>query len=224
MSLERLRVMVIGAGGFVGHRLGRELTKRKVDLIPVTRRGDDVGSMKTVGMDLSDSKEINRVIKKMSPDVVINSAGLISLKGCEKNPDLAERLNKLAVAELVEVGLRMNLMLLVLLSTDAVFSGNKASEAPFKEVDRPIPANVYGRTKYGGEQCLFESTLPHQIVRTSAVVGRPYSPNRVTFLKAVIDSLKLNREFPAMIDAFNSPTLVDDVVGGGFIFNRKICQ
>jgi S-adenosylmethionine synthetase len=48
-------------------------------------------------------------------------------------------------------------VLLIYISTDYVFAG-RPGEAPYKTTDPPDPPNLYGRTKYEGEQAVLAAT------------------------------------------------------------------
>lgn len=211
--MGRERIMLLGAAGFVGQHLYCGLSNDGLDVIPFTKNGNRLGDVDTYSLDITNPKAVNSAICRVRPDVIINTAGLISVKGCETEGELAMKLNAQAVADIANSGTSARVALMILISTDAVFSGNIGSL--FKENDHPVPKNVYGLSKRKGEILLQDSQLPNQVVRTSAVIGDSPHPNgRWTFQRSLLEKLKSGQFFDAMVDAINSPTYVEDVVGG----------
>ncbi|MBP7740632.1 SDR family oxidoreductase [Candidatus Woesebacteria bacterium] len=211
--MNKDKIMLIGAAGFLGQNLLKDIDSKRFVVVPYTRCGTKLGDTETKALDITDTKSIGNFIKDESPDVIINTAGLISVKGCEQKKDLAISLNALAVAEMADAAISARVPLFSQISTDAVFSGNFGHQ--FTENDLPIPKNMYGISKRMGEIFLGTSSMPHQIIRTSLVIGDSPNPNeRWTFQRSLLSKLMLGEKFEAMVDAINSPTYVSDVVGG----------
>ena len=86
---------------------------------------------------------------------------------------------------------------LVHYSTDYVFDGEKRT--PYTEDDTPNPINVYGRTKWNGEQALRDVGERSVVLRTSWV----YSNRRSNFVRTML----------GLADEHDSLTVVDDQIG-----------
>ena len=78
-------ILVLGARGMLGTDLLNEW--RSDELIPA-------GS---ADADLRDFSQVERLIQKVRPDWIINSAAYTDVDGCEKNPDLAFAVNATGV-------------------------------------------------------------------------------------------------------------------------------
>jgi dTDP-4-dehydrorhamnose reductase len=116
----------------------------------------------TVTADLSIPEQAAAAVHDWAPDVILHCAALSSHLACEKDLELAFRVNSQATAEIAlaaqECGSR-----LIYISTDSVFSG---SSGHYSESDPTNPFSVYGRTKLQGEKLASRVTDP-LIIRTN---------------------------------------------------------
>jgi dTDP-4-dehydrorhamnose reductase len=107
---------------------------------------------------------VERVVKTIQPDVVINCVGLIKQRENAKEPILAIDINT-RFPHLLAALCQQHKARLIHISTDCVFSGQKGM---YKETD-PIDArDLYGRTKGLGEVDYMDYGLT---IRTS-LIGR----------------------------------------------------
>ena len=126
---------------------------------------------------------------------------------CELNPREAYRDNVAATNVLVEA-LQTIKPLFIYVSTDYVFDGAKKSA--YDESDRPAPLNVYGRTKWLGEEIVRKSNLPWLIIRTSWLYGK----NGANFVKAILKLAGKRRELKVVTDQMGAPTYTKDLALG----------
>ncbi len=137
------RILITGASGLLGLNLALEASPRyQVIGVAHTQPLHNPG-FETVRADLLAPDELPGLLDEAKPDWVINCAALANLDACERQPELAQRLNaglpgRLAV-ETAKRGLRF-----LHVSSDTVFDGVKGN---YREEDAPAPINVYGRTK-----------------------------------------------------------------------------
>lgn len=157
----RVKVLVLGATGMLGHKL-LQVMQERFDALGTTRRGS--GSVPPIcgvkndllreGVDVLRSGVVQRTVQDVSPDVVVNCVGIIKQHQSAEDPALSIRINALFPHELSRIckdaGAR-----LIHMSTDCVFSGRKGM---YTESDEPAPVDLYGRTKLlgevDGEHCL----------------------------------------------------------------------
>jgi dTDP-4-dehydrorhamnose reductase len=85
-------------------------------------------------------------------------------------------------------------------STDYVFDGEKRT--PYTEDDTPTPMNVYGRTKWNGEQALHAVGGQYVILRTSWV----YSHRRSNFVRTMLQLADENDRLTVVDDQIGVPT------------------
>jgi dTDP-4-dehydrorhamnose reductase len=85
-------------------------------------------------------------------------------------------------------------------STDYVFDGS--GSRPWSESDTPNPLNVYGASKWAGEQALAEANPRHLILRTSWVVGAHGANFARTMLRLAAERERLT----VVADQVGAPT------------------
>jgi len=196
-----MKILVTGASGLLGSRLVELAITRGHELCsiyhahPVTRANRR-------RLDLADEKEVRRCLTEEKPEVVIHSAAITDVDFCEKNPELAMRVNESATASLAEA-CRVAGSHLVYISSDYVFDGIRGL---YKENDEPKPINVYGQSKLLGEQRVQQSSADFCVARTSVLFGwgRQHRPNFATWLH---ENLSANRKVSVVTDQYASPTL-----------------
>lgn len=154
-----LRFFVTGAGGQLGSALSRCL-------------GADRHVFRGHDLDVSAADAVEDALRDCPggpPDIVVNAAAFTAVDRCEREPDLADRVNARAPASLAEICRRLGTRL-VHVSTDYVFDGE--ADTPYRETDPPAPRSVYGRTKLAGERAVLAASPGFLVVRTSWVYGR----------------------------------------------------
>src|SRR4030042_1421923 len=93
----------------------------------------------------------------------------------------------------------------VYLSTDYIFDGKKRE--PYLEDDSSNPLNVYGRSKWKGEQYVQELVEDALIIRTQWLYGR-YGKNFVT---SILGQAKEKKILSVVNDQIGSPTYSVDL-------------
>lgn len=132
------RVLVTGAGGFVGARILQQLSGR-LDLLTLPR-----GLMARAGRE-----ELQTAVQQLHPDAILHTAALSDTGYCEAHPEESYRANVEVPLWLAEAA-RATGAKLVAFSSDQVYAGLKA-RGPFDESTPLSPANVYGRHKREAE-------------------------------------------------------------------------
>ena len=118
--------------------------------------------------DITDLAATTAAIAAFRPQVIIHGAALTDVDRCEREPDLAYRVNALGTRNLAVAAQQVGAAM-VYVSTDYVFPGRPE---PYWEYDRPEPLSVYARTKWYGEQIVRDLLPRHYIARTAWMYGR----------------------------------------------------
>ncbi len=158
-----------------------------------------------VPLDITDSHAVRTLFAELQPELVFHGAAYTNVDGCERDPDLAYKVNALgswAVASAAEaVGAA-----LVAVSTDFVFDGTKGSA--YTEFDAPKPLSHYGASKLAGENLARASCSKCYVVRTSWL----YGVHGKNFPYTMINLAKTKPELPIVGDQFGTPTYTVDLV------------
>ncbi|MCK6448460.1 MAG: SDR family oxidoreductase [Planctomycetes bacterium] len=93
---------------------------------------------------------LERALDELRPERIVNAAALSRLADCEREPELAERVNVELPERLARWTARHGARL-VHVSTDLVFGARLPTTGGFSEADEPAPVSVYGATKARGE-------------------------------------------------------------------------
>ncbi len=155
-------------------------------------------------LDLSNLKEINLVLNKYNPDVIINCAAYTSVDDAEVDFEQANIINNKSTG-LIALWCCKNNCKLIHISSDYVHGKN--SEVPLSEIIDPTPINNYGKTKLLGEKVCRKLNPNSIIIRTSWL----YSIYGSNFLMKMIDLMKYNRQLNVVNDQYSSPTYAADL-------------
>lgn len=189
-----MRILVTGANG----QLGSELRcVASVDYIFT-----DIEEL-----DICDEGAVAEYVERNQIDTIVNCAAYTNVDRAEEEPEVAERVNSVAVGVLARVAKRHNARL-IHISTDYVFGGARF-DAPISESAMPAPLGVYGRTKLMGERAIEESGCDYIIIRTSWL----YSTYGKNFVKTIL-RLATERDMLRVVnDQIGSPTYAKDLAG-----------
>jgi dTDP-4-dehydrorhamnose reductase len=102
------------------------------------------------------------------PHCVINTAAFHKVDLCEDEPETTFAVNEGGARNLAEAAEKIG-ALMVQLSTDYVFDGEKTS--PYVESDEARPISVYGKSRLAGERAVAASCRRHLIIRTCGLYG-----------------------------------------------------
>ena len=153
-----LKVWIVGSSGQIGTAINEVLDPMEIEVFDTDKNELDI----TQTDEVLHFGDINR------PNVIINCAAITDTALCEKNPELAYRVNALGARNLSIVASKVGAKI-VQLSTDDVFDG--IANHPYSEFDDTNPQTVYGRSKRAGENYVKEFTHKHFIIRSSWVLS-----------------------------------------------------
>lgn len=158
-------------------------------------------------LDITDQKQVEKIIALYKPDAIINTAALTNVDACETKKEEAVKLNVTAVQYLIDACEKHNTQL-VHLSTDFVFDGEKG---PYVEEDEPNPLSFYAQSKYDGELLLQKSKIRWTIIRTIIIYGVVDDNSRSNVVLWAKNSIEKKQTINVINDQFRSPTLAEDL-------------
>ncbi len=155
-------------------------------------------------LDLADRQSITDYLESHKLRAIINAGAYTAVDQAENDIERASAINSDAPATLAQY-CKVNLIPLIHISTDYVFSGDKSTS--YDEHDATHPLSVYGRTKLAGEQAVLASGCRALILRT-AWVASPFGKN---FIKTMVRLAQERGEIRVVADQYGSPTGAKDL-------------
>ena len=203
-----MKVFVTGAAGQLGCEVVQALKKRGHFVIgSSTKEAVESIADAWIRLDITDTAAVQNVLQKIQPDAVIHCAAWTKVDLAEEleQREVVYAVNAEATKQIAVVCKEMNCKLLFI-STDYVFDGT--GEKPWKSDDVVCqPVNVYGQTKYEGEQFVSGLLEKYFIVRISWLFGKQGE----NFVKTM---LKVGQKYDTVrvvCDQMGTPTYAPDV-------------
>jgi len=215
------RILITGANGLLGQKLiARYHNNPEIETIATGRQESRLGKGNYTyhPMDITSVEDVNSVISRFKPDVVINTAAMTQVDQCETDREECWKLNVTAV-EYLATACKKNDCFFLHLSTDFIFDG---TAGPYQEDDIPNPVSYYGESKLASEKVLQKSTgLKYAIARTQLVYGIVPNLNRSNIILWVKKNLEEGKQIKVVNDQWRTPTLAEDLAKGCALIAEK---
>ena len=206
-----MRILIIGASGFIGHYLLRRLrynSDHEVTNTYNSRAPQDI-DQSWYRLEITDHQRLNQVFLQARPDVVVLLAAIADVGTAERAPERATEVNVDGAAQVARLCTRYHARL-VFLSSEYVFSGDRGN---YQEDDAPKPNTHYGRTKWQAELAVAREASQWSIVRTSVVYGWPLIGRR-NLAAMIVDRLKNNETYNGDTNTYRTPIYVEHLTEG----------
>lgn len=191
-----MKYLITGVSGQLGFDIKRELLAQNV-------KKENILALTHEEMDITNRETVMNVIVNYKPDVIFHCAAYTAVDKAEENQELAELVNVVGTKNIVDASLKIGAKILYT-STDYVFDGKK--EGLYTEEDLVNPQNIYGKTKYLGEEEV-KRNPKHYITRISWVFGE----NGNNFVKTMLKLADKYQELNVVDDQVGSPTYTVDL-------------
>lgn len=185
-----MRILIAGAGGFIGRHLFDGLKEEGVRVYGLTR-SRAVSQEGLMTCDLGSREDFENILGDIVPDVVIHAAG--SLLGNDPSRALDGYFNNLlSTANVVEGAVKKRVKRLIFLSSNMVYGDGYGVLKGQEEGGRP--KNWYARGKFLCEHLLRDHSQSIEVIvlRLPSVLGRGKTSG--DFVTEMIRSLKERRE------------------------------
>ena len=190
------KILITGSQGYLGKNLSSYLKKYDVFGIDIV----DAKDKKYDQIDITNKKEMSKIINQIKPDVIIHTAALHNLKVCELEPKKSDQINYQPIEDMVEIINKSKLDThFIFISSDYVFKGDTGH---YNESDKTNPQTVYGKDKVKAENIIIKKLEKYSIIRTAAIFGRGGN----NFFNFIVSSLKNNEVIDVYNDTFFTPT------------------
>ncbi|SRR5712692_4476440 len=195
-------LMLTGATGFLGRRLLPGLAGPwRVIAASRSAEGPDA-----CALDLAEPNSLARAFDAVRPAAVVHAGAVADPDECEREPELARRVNVEAVKVLAGLCARARIRL-VHFSTDLVFDGKKGW---YGEDDTTRPLSAYGRGKLESEEATLALCPGSVVLRLSNCYGCPLGA-RTCFVDHLQASLAAGCAVPGFTDQWRTSTAADQL-------------
>ena len=203
-------MLVTGSNGLLGTKVLERLLASADDEPFATSRGPCangyLGAFPFRALDVTDADAVERVLDEAKSDVVIHTAAMTDVDGCERQRGMAHAVNVDGAANVARACAARRAHL-VQLSTEYVFDG---TAGPYSEAAPTNPLGWYARTKHEGEQAVAAAGGSWTIARTTVLYG--YAPHvRSNFVLWLLGKLRAGERARIVRDQIGSPTLADNL-------------
>jgi len=222
------KILVTGSNGLLGQKLVYKLKNHPTYQLIATARGENRLVNKDgyvyETMDITNQQEVDAVITKHKPDVIINTAAMTNVDACETEKENALNMNTRSVAYQVQTLEKLRKTdpsynpHYIHLSTDFIFDG---THGPLDESEKPNPLSYYAETKLEAENIVMASSLKWAIARTVLVYGIVDNMSRSNIVLWVKGNLEQGKVINVVDDQFRTPTLAEDLADGCILIAEK---
>lgn len=189
-----MRIMVTGATGQLGQ-----------DTVQALRAcGHDVLGVSTRDFDLTDPEQVARFVQAASPEAIVHCAAYTAVDRAENEVGACMAVNASGTMYLARAARNLGAKMLYI-STDYVFDGS--GDAPWEADARPNPLNVYGLSKWQGEEAVRALVERCFILRVSWVFGAGGS----NFVRTMLRLGKERSILRVVDDQIGAPTYTRDL-------------
>jgi dTDP-4-dehydrorhamnose reductase len=150
-----MKLLITGASSYVGAKIYTDL-KKKFDVIGTYYTNKLFPELES--LDIRNKVDVENFIQKIRPDIIIHIAANPSGSWCEQNPEQALAINQEGTKNIADAANKFNAKV-IFISSLAIANTD----------------NLYGRTKFEGENFVKKVGAGYVILRPSLIVG--FSPN-----------------------------------------------
>ena len=192
-----MKYLITGGHGQLGYDLIKELKK---DI------NNEICAPTIEEMDITDQEQVNKIILDYKPNYIFHCAAYTAVDKAEEDRSACYLVNVEGTRNIAIAAQKVNAKI-IYISTDYVFDGEGSEPHLVDEICEP--KNLYGYTKYRGEQEIMKYTDKYLITRISWVFGI----NGNNFIKTMIKLANEGRkEISVVCDQIGSPTYTVDLV------------
>ena len=200
-SLVAKKILITGITSLLGSTLTRVFDSHTVTgTFHTSVPPADLALQAGVSLDITNPQMVTALVKKIAPDVIVHLAAVSNIEYCQTHPQEAQSINVQGTESVVAAAQQTNAHL-VFLSSSMVFSG---ASAPFEEMAKPHPVNVYGQTKHEAE-LIVQKLKSSTVIRAASLLGWQPETARTNDLTYYLPLLKENKPLHLVNDRFFNP-------------------
>lgn len=200
--MEKPKLLVTGAGGFLGSRIKTRLG-HDFNLKMLTRHDCDI----------TNKDDVLSCVCKAKPDYILHGAALAATDFCNDNPQIAHEVNVNGALNMAQAAQKQGAKF-IFLSTEQVFNGNKEI-GPYDEETIAMPNTVYGQNKLEAEEKLKDLLNGELLIfRLTWLFGMaeyksPTNPNIIT---NILNGIMHHKKWAEKHNEFRGMTYVHELI------------
>lgn len=170
-----------------------------------------------LNLNLNNEYDVEFALKRIKPDIFINTAGMTNIEECELNPLKAYNINSKVPGILAKVARKLDIYF-IHISTDHLYDGK---DSFVSEIHKTSPLNIYGKSKELGDAEVLKYNDQALILRTNFFGwGTRY---RTSFSDFIINGLRKKEKIVLFDDVYFTPILIETFVDVSMqLFQKKI--
>jgi len=194
-----MKLVVTGGSGMLGHDLLRRACREHQVWGSFHAHPVDMPGSSMFPLDLAKEQDLAAKLAVIKPDAIVHTAALTNVDECERQPEMAKRINGQGTKLMAEIAEELNARF-VYISTDYVFDGDSGG---YREDDAPNPVNRYGESKLQGEEWVRRCCSQALILRTT-MFGFKIPPQK-GLMEALVEALSSGRPMTRFADQYFTP-------------------
>ncbi len=195
-----MRIAIVGADGQLGS-----------DLVKVLRPLHDLIPLTWADVEVTSPESVEAMLRAHQPALVMNMAAFHKVDVCEDAVEPTFAVNTYGVRTLA-LACRAHKAVLLHMSTDYVFGGDKTRSTPYVETDAPAPINAYGISKLAGEFFVRYLMDRYYVLRVCGLYGVAGSAGKGgNFVELMLRLAREGKPIKVVDDQRLTPTYTVDV-------------
>lgn len=193
------KILFTGITGLLGkYFLSEKLSD--YEIIGTYKSNSSLNLKNSIQLDVSDKSEVQNVIYRVNPSVIVHAASIGSVDYCESHQDEALAVNVEGTKNIISSCEEKNIKI-IFISSNAVFDGDNP---PYSEISKINPLDVYGKTKAHGEKEVKNSVTNWVIIRLMTMYGWNNPNERTNPVTWALDQLKSKNSIKVVDDIYNN--------------------
>jgi len=199
------KVLITGGSGLLALNWAISMRDRYKITLALHKRKIALKDVPVSFVDLHSDESFEQFLVNERIGIVVNTAGLTNIEQCEREPEIAGKVNRDLAASLAKICYKSNVSF-VHISTDHLFSGEQRLVS---ETETFCPVNVYGQTKADAETLVLASN-PNALILRSNFFGWG-TKYRQSFSDYVIYANQNGEYVTLFDDVFFTPVIASEL-------------
>jgi dTDP-4-dehydrorhamnose reductase len=194
-------ILITGGSGFLGGNLVSIASQTRETYFTYHSSPCPIeSSVAGICVDVTDQAQTEKIIRGISPAIIIHAAAVTDASYCEEHQHEAWDVNVVGTRNVASAAEKVGARL-IYVSTDMVFDGG---DSFYSESDTPNPGHFYGKTKLMGEQIVQSLSSNHCIARIALVYGCSANASRC-FTETILERVGKGESVRLFVDEYRTP-------------------